>query len=183
MTAEEFLMSMRVNYPSVAVASLMAAAAGMVMAADAGLNQTDRDFIGKAAQGGQFEVAAGKLAAQRALDPAVKQFAQRMVADHSANNDVLKSVADSKQAPLPDAVSNDEHDALGKLEGLNGHDFDVAYTDMMVKDHVADISDFQKEVKAAKDPDVKDFAQQTLPTLQHHLMLVNRLSAQVKKGS
>jgi putative membrane protein len=176
-------MGVQVRKLGMAAAGMMFAAAGMVMGADAGLNQTDRDFIGKAAQGGQFEVAAGKLATQRAADPAVRTFAQRMVADHSASNDVLKSLADSKQAPLPDSVSPDDHDALGKLEGLNGHDFDKAYTDMMVKDHVADIGDFQKELAKAQDPDVKDFAQTTLPTLQHHLMLANRLSAQVKKGT
>jgi putative membrane protein len=176
-------MGVQVRKLGIAAASIMVAAVGIVMAADAGLNQTDRDFIGKAAQGGQFEVAAGKLATQRAADPAVRTFAQRMVADHSANNDLLKSLASSKQAPLPDSVSPDDHVALGKLEGLNGHDFDQAYADMMVKDHVADIREFQQEMTQAQDPDVKDFAQQTLPTLQHHLMLANRLSAQVKKGT
>ncbi len=53
---------------------------------------------------------------------------------------------------------------------------------MMVKDHTTDISEFEKAVKKAKDPDVKAYAEQTLPTLRHHLMMANRLSAAEKKS-
>jgi putative membrane protein len=165
------------------VSALMAATAGIALAADTGLTPTDRDFLNKAAQGGMMEVAAGKLAAQHGLDTAVKAFGEKMVSDHSANNDMLKSLADSKQTPLADSVSPEEHTALGKLEGLNGTEFDKAYSQMMVKDHVTDISEFEKEAaKKGADADVKAYAEQTLPTLRHHLMLANRLSAAEKKS-
>jgi putative membrane protein len=167
----------------VAIASsFMVAACGLAMAADTGLSPADRAFVAKAAQGGLMEVAAGKLAAQRGLDPAVKEFGQKMVTDHTAANDKLKSLADSKQMVLPDSVSPDENAALGKLEGLNGTDFDKAYSQMMVKDHIDDISEFEKEVKKGQDADVKTFAENTLQTLRHHLMLANRLSSRENKS-
>jgi putative membrane protein len=171
--------------PAVAAALLAVAwmaAAGMVAAADPGLAPADRDFLNKAAQGGLMEVAAGKLAAQRGMDTAVKAFGQKMVTDHTAANDLLKSLAASKNVPLPESVSEQEHTALGKLEGLNGTEFDKAYSQMMVKDHLTDIGDFEREVKKAQDPDVKAFAEQTLPTLRHHLMMANQLSAAEKKS-
>jgi putative membrane protein len=164
------------------VSVLLATASGVAAAADTGLTAGDRDFINKAAQGNLMEVQAGKLASQRALDPAVKSFADKMVSDHSAANDTLKSLADSKQMPLADTVSPEEHAALGKLEGLNGTEFDKTYSQMMVKDHTTDISEFEKAFKKANDPDVKAYAQQTLPTLRHHLMLANRLSSAEKKS-
>jgi putative membrane protein len=164
------------------VSALLAFAAGSVTAADAGLTQGDRDFINKAAQGNLMEVAAGKLAEQRALDPTVKQFGKQLVSDHGAANDTLKTLADSKQMNMPDTVSPEGHETLGKLEGLNGTEFDKAFSKMMVKDHTTDISEFEKEVKKAKDPDVKAYAEQTLPTLRHHLMLANRLNAAEKKS-
>jgi putative membrane protein len=170
-----------------AIASaLLATAAGMATAAtagDGGLSAGDRDFINKAAQGNLMEVAAGKLAAQRALSPTVKEFGEKLAADHTAANDSLKSLADSKQMNLPDTVSPEGHATLGKLEGLNGTEFDKAFSQMMVKDHTQDISDFEKEAnKKAADADVKAYAQGTLPTLRHHLMLANRLSADAKKS-
>jgi putative membrane protein len=165
-----------------AVSALLAVAAGSATAADAGLTQDDREFVNKAAQGNAMEVAAGKLAQQRALDPTVKHFGAQMVSDHTAANEALKTVADSKQMPLADTLPQEEQDALGKLEGLNGTEFDEAYAKMMVEDHKKDISEFEKETKKAKDPDVKAYAQKTLPTLKHHLMMANRLNAAEKKS-
>ncbi len=164
------------------VSALIATTSGIATAADTGLTPSDRDFLNKAAQGSMMEVAAGKLAAQHGLDPAVKSFGAKMVSDHTAAGDMLKSLAASKQTPLSDSVSPEEHAALGKLEGLNGTEFDKAYSQMMVKDHVTDISDFEKEAKKGEDADVKAYAEQTLPTLRHHLMLANRLSAAEKKS-
>ncbi|MFL6604905.1 MAG: DUF4142 domain-containing protein [Steroidobacteraceae bacterium] len=168
--------------PVVVASTLMVAAFGAALAADTGLSPADRDFVTKAAQGGRMEVAAGKLAAQRALDPAVKQFGQKMVSDHTAANEKLKSLADSKQLVLPDSMSADQDAALGKLEGLSGTDFDQTYSKMMVKDHNEDISEFEKEVKKGEDADVKSFAASTLPTLRHHLTMANKLSSQEKKS-
>jgi putative membrane protein len=39
----------------------------------------------------------------------------------------------------------------------------------MVKDHQADVAEFNKASTTAKDSDVKTFAAQTLPTLEDHL--------------
>ena len=170
------------NFLTLAVAAALVAVGGIAAAADTGVDAGDRAFLNTAAQGGMMEVAAGKLATQRAMDPDVKAFGKRMVTDHSAANDMLKSLAASKNVPLPESVSEEERTALGKLEGLNGTEFDKAYSQMMVKDHVTDVGDFEKEVKNAKDPDVKSFAEETLPTLRHHLMMANQLSAAQKKS-
>lgn len=129
-----------------------------------------------------MEVAAGKLATQRGLAPAVKAFGQKMVTDHTAANEKLKSLADSKQISLTEALSPDGNAALTKLERLVGTDFDQAYSQMMVKDHVEDVSEFEKEVKKGQDADIKSFAENTLPTLRHHLMLAKQLSSQEKKS-
>jgi putative membrane protein len=164
------------------VSVFVATASSVAAAADAGLTAGDRDFVNKAAQGNTMEVQAGKLASQRALDPAVRSFAQQMVSDHSAANEKLKSLADQKQMPLAGDVSPAEHEELGKLEGLNGTEFDKAYSKLMVTDHTQDISEFEKALKKATDPDVKAYAQETLPTLRHHLMLANRLSSAERKS-
>ena len=165
------------------VSALLAVAAGIAAAADTGLTADDREFINKAAQGGSMEVAAGKLAGQRALSPAVKQFGAQMVSDHTAANEKLKTVADSKQMPLTDTLPQEEQEALGKLEGLNGAEFDKAFAQMMVKAHTSDISDFQKEAKKKDaDADVKAYAEQTLPTLRQHLTMANRLNKAEKKS-
>jgi putative membrane protein len=51
----------------------------------------------------------------------------------------------------------------------------------MVKDHQKDISEFKKGETSAQKPDVKQFAQKTLPTLQSHLELAQHMQAHVTK--
>jgi putative membrane protein len=133
------------------------------------LAPADRQFVKKAAEGGLAEVELGKLASEKADSPDVKQFGQRMVDDHSKANDQLKQVASEKGITIPDKLSAKDAATKARLEKLSGKAFDRAYMRDMVTDHTKDVSEFRMESKNAKDPDVKNFASQTLPTLKDHL--------------
>jgi putative membrane protein len=135
-----------------------------------GTSQTnDQRFIKEAADGGLAEVELGQMAADKASSPEVKQFAQRMVKDHSEANNQLKQIAMQKGVTLPDSLSAKNEATKKKLSKLSGDAFDQAYMQDMLKDHKMDIAAFQKESTSGKDPDVKQFASQTLPTLKDHL--------------
>ena len=133
------------------------------------LAPADRQFIKKAAEGGLAEVQLGQLATEKADSQDVKQFGQRMVDDHTKANDQLKQVASQKGVTVPDKLSPKDAATKARLEKLSGKAFDRAYMRDMVMDHTKDVSEFRMESKNAKDPDVKNFASQTLPTLQDHL--------------
>ena len=61
------------------------------------LPAADMDFVNQATAAGMAEVDLGKLGAEKATDQSVKQFAQRMVDDHSkANDQLIKILADKK---------------------------------------------------------------------------------------
>jgi putative membrane protein len=135
------------------------------------VSASDRKFMEKAAQGGMAEVQLGKLATEKASADAVKQFGQRMVDDHGKANDQLKQVASEKGVTLPthlDKKSQQEYDRLSKL---SGSEFDQEYMKHMVSDHKKDVSEFKSEIKKAKDNDLKQWAQNTLPVLEEHLKL------------
>jgi putative membrane protein len=133
------------------------------------LDAMDRHFIRKAGEGGLAEVQLGQLATQKAQSDEVKKFGQRMVDDHSKANDQLKQLAQSKGVTLPTDLSAKDQATKARLEKLSGEQFDRAYMKDMVRDHTKDVSEFRKESNQAKDPDVKNFASQTLPTLEDHL--------------
>lgn len=144
------------------------------------LSNPDSTFANKAAQGGMAEVQLGQLATQKASNPDVKAFGQRMVDDHSKANDEFKGIVSRKGVTLPsglDAKDQATYDRLSKLEGAA---FDRAYMADMVKDHRADITEFEKEANGGSDADIKGFASKTLPTLKHHLEMAE--SAQAKVG-
>lgn len=145
-------------------------------ASAAGVSKADATFIKKAAGGGMAEVELGRLATEKASNPDVKQFGQRMVDDHSKANDQLKQVAAEKHVTLPTGISAKDKATKAKLEALSGDQFDRAYMENMVKDHKQDVAEFQKASKSASDPQIKDWASQTLPTLQDHLKEAQRIA-------
>lgn len=137
--------------------------------ANSGLSATDKKFMKEAAQGGLAEVELGQLATQKASSDDVKKFGQRMVDDHTKANDQLKQLASQKNVQLPQEPNAKDKATKARLEKLSGAEFDKAYMADMRKDHKKDVAEFERASKAAKDSDVKNFASQTLPTLQDHL--------------
>jgi putative membrane protein len=133
------------------------------------LNVSDKTFIKKAAQGGMAEVQLGQLATDKGSNDEVKKFGQRMVDDHSKANDQLKQLAASKGVELPTSLNSKDEATKNRLSKLSGNAFDRAYMQDMVKDHTQDVSEFKKASQTAKDPDVKSWASETLPTLEDHL--------------
>lgn len=130
------------------------------------LSSSDRQFVMKAAQGGKMEVELGQLGVQNASSEAVKNFAQRLITDHTNANQELMQIASQKGVNVPEAMSSKDKDKFSKMQGAA---FDRAYMQHMIKDHQKDIALFEKESNSGSDPDVKAFAAKTLPTLREHL--------------
>jgi putative membrane protein len=138
-----------------------------------------QEFVKHAAQGGMAEVELGRIAADKASDPDVKQFGQRMVDDHSKANDELKNLASSKGIQLP-AKTDPKHQALiDRLNKLSGQEFDRAFMQAMTTDHNHDVAEFQRYARSGSDPEVKAWAEKTLPTLQDHQQLAKQTASKV----
>ncbi|RQP22816.1 DUF4142 domain-containing protein [Piscinibacter terrae] len=142
------------------------------------LQPADQQFVTEAAAGGMFEVEIGKLAAEKATDPGVKNFAQMLVDDHSAANDKLRQIATGHNVALPASLPDDKKKEIDQLAKLSGANFDKQFIKMVgVKDHHHDIAAFEKASSSAQSPDVKDFATSALPTLKKHLAAAEKLPA------
>jgi putative membrane protein len=142
----------------------------------AGHMTSDEKFAMEAAVGGMEEVQLGQLAAQKGASDEVRQFGQKMVDDHSKANQDLMQVASGKGWTLPTALDAKHQADVQKLSALTGDAFDRAYVKMMVSDHKKDVGEFQKESARGMDADVKSFATRTLPTLQEHLQMIQRIN-------
>jgi putative membrane protein len=135
----------------------------------------DASFYKHLAEGGIAEVDAGNLAEEKATDPKVKEFAAMMVKDHSAANDKLKALADSKGVKLPTSASVTQMATEAKLKVLSGKTFDDSYIKGQIKAHQRTIALLKKEIASGQDADAKSFAQSILPTVRAHLKAANSL--------
>ncbi|HZP86737.1 MAG TPA: DUF4142 domain-containing protein [Burkholderiales bacterium] len=148
-------------------------------ASGAPLAASDRQFIDKATEAGMGEIETAKLAEHKAANDQVKQFAARMVHDHTAANDKLRGIAENKGVMPPARLDQADQKELGQLDKLSGSSFDKAYMKHQVSDHQKAVKEFGNEAKHAKDPDLRRFASETLPVLEEHLKLAKEANASV----
>jgi len=151
-------------------------------AASSPSTNSDQDFVTRAAQGNSAEIELGKIVAAKSKNPSVKQFAQMMVKDHTIALNELQELAQSKNLNFNDDLPDDAKTLQAKLSGDTGKQLDKDYMDSMVEDHQKDVQEFTDKSQTAKDPDVKQWAGKTLPTLQKHLEKAQQIDAKLNKG-
>ncbi|SUD95632.1 DUF4142 domain-containing protein [Pandoraea pulmonicola] len=135
----------------------------------------DAEFVDAAERSGMLEVQASQLALERSPNTEVKNFARQMVADHTKAASQLQQIAARKGIRTP-ATSEVDPD-LQALKSKQGHDFDVAYLAVAgPAAHEQAARLFQREAKSGQDPELKAFARNTLPTIQHHLTMARKLA-------
>ncbi len=142
-------------------------------------SMSDKQFIRKAAEDDVAEVQVAQLAQQKASDNNLKQMAQHLMSDHQQNEQQLKQIAQQQGVTWPTQPDKRDKAKYDRLSKLNGQQFDKAFIREQVKDHKKDVAIFQRESQDAKDQTVKQYASQTLPTLQQHLQMVESSTQQL----
>jgi putative membrane protein len=139
---------------------------------------TARHFLIVASIKNVQEVSAAEQAVQKAKNPEVKAFAQMMLKDHGQAEQQLLQIAKSRNIQLPPAaIGGIKPDPLLTSVGNN---FDKNYVHAMVAGHGNTVQTFEAYTINGKDPAVKAFAQQMLPTLKMHLEHIKSIDAQLK---
>jgi len=136
----------------------------------------DLMFVKKALQGSMAEVQVGHLALQKSNNAQVKQFAQRMIDDHSKMIEQMKPVAKQLGVKIPSGPDKKDKMEMAKLQALSGDDFNKAYVEDMVKDHRMDDSDFKQEIAGGQSPLVKDAASKGDPVIESHLQMIEGIA-------
>jgi len=163
---------MRIIVSTVAVVALLGAVPAL-----AAVSGADKTFATEAAHGGLAEVQMGELALQKASSPQVKEFAQRMVRDHTQANQDLMQLGKSENLTLPTQLDAKHKSEMDRLSAMSGNAFDAAYMQHMVQDHKKTVADFQKQAQSGSDPALKSFAQKYLPIIQQHLQMAETSAA------
>jgi putative membrane protein len=135
-------------------------------------------FVMKAASANQFEIESSQLALQKSNNDQIKQFAHRMIEDHTKIGDQMKEALQKAniQAPPPQLDPMDEAQ-LKKLKNLSGAAFDRTYVADQRKGHIQTVRLLEGYSKLGDNQVVKQMAEQTLPIVKEHLKFAEALSA------
>ena len=136
---------------------------------------TDPQIAAIVVAANQVDIDAGELAKERATDPRVKEFAQRMITDHTGVNqaagELVGRLGVTPEAnPTSEQLTRDGEAKLAELRGQSGAAFDRAYVDNEVAYHqaVLDAID-QTLIPGAQNAELKALLEQTRPAVAAHL--------------
>ncbi len=135
-------------------------------------------FAKKVAAANTFEIQSSELAKDRAQSADVRSFAEQMIKDHTkAGQDFKAAVQAANISPAPAEEPDAKQKAtLNKLRSAQGEAFDKAYVSAQLAAHKEAVSLFRSYSKSGRTAPLKEFATNTLPTLEHHLQMVTELS-------
>jgi putative membrane protein len=139
----------------------------------------DSAFIREAIAGNLLEIRLGELAKDRAEDSAVKDFAEKMVEDHSSMQRQWVVLARVSRLPVESKLGSAEEATLQRLESLSGAEFDRAYMTSMIQNHERDVATLQRVQQSAQSSQVRQLAGYGLPPVQEHLATARELGRRI----
>ena len=159
--------------------------AGVVGRVSAQMTSSTKGFVTAAAISDMYEVEAGKIAAQRAQSPAVKDFANQMVQAHTETTEKLKAILASNNINVtpPAHVDNRRQGLLDDLRGAKAEDFDHRYISQQVAAHKEANILMRGYAKDGDNSAIKDFAATTDRAVKMHLSMAEKLDKSTKTAS
>lgn len=166
-------------------------AGGMVIAVGAGSMSSlhaqgtpndvkaDSQFIRDVASTNLLEIQLGKLAQKKATNSAVKDFAQRMVVEHTQMELQWANTVSKNGMPFQPGITAQQQQEASQLQTVSGPAFDRAYMSSMIQGHETAASALQSGSQTAHSTVVRDLATSALPTVQQHLSMARQVGGQV----
>jgi putative membrane protein len=151
--------------------------AGAAATATPASNVSTADFVKQAANSNMFEIQSSELALDKTQDSRVRDFAQRMVQDHTQAGDKMKAAAQGQA--IPTSLDQEHAQMLQQLQQASGNDFNRSYVQMQFDGHQKAVALFDGYAQSGDNPQLKQFAQQTVPTLREHLQMITRIRSEV----
>lgn len=132
-------------------------------------NSKDQDFLTKAANSNQFEIALGTQALKQSENEGIVQYGQTLINDHTKVLEELQEAAVAKKLAMPNGLEENQASILKSLSVLSGADFDNAFKDVMIKTHEGAIALFEDAANNLNDPEFRNWAAEKVPLLRSHL--------------
>ena len=137
---------------------------------DVGKPIDDITFVKKATESGYKEVASARDAIPQLQQPELKRIAEMLVTDHSGANARLAKLAEDKHWTLPAAPKSGPPPS-----GTAVINFDAKWTAEMIAGHERSVAMYRAQAQSGEDQELRKYARETLPTIEHHLAELRRL--------
>jgi len=169
------------------ISAIVIASSLLVPAAAFAQGVTDAQIASIVVTANQVDIDAGKLAESKSGNKEVKEFAKRMVTDHTGVNKsavelVTKLKVKPEENPTSTSLKKGGEDTLRRLQGLKGAEFDKAYVDNEVTYHQTVLDAVDKTlIPSARNDELKALLVKVRPAFVAHLEHARHIQASLKK--
>src|SRR5437763_13253847 len=134
-------------------------------------------FLAHAGSANQFEIESAQLALQASQNAAVRNFANVLIADHTAmGQQVGAAAASARLAPPPLTLLPADQAMLDQLRSAGtGYSFDQAFQQDQIQAHQAGIALMQGYSTGGDVPALRAVAGPAIPVMQRHLAMAQSL--------
>lgn len=150
---------------------------------------TAEEFLRLAAMSDRFEIASSRLVGEKSQNAQVKEFAQHMIRDHEKTSRELMQhqphatgagtstppQGTAPGSPRQDGLDQQHAALLQQLQQASGAEFDRLYIRQQVMAHQQAVDLFRNYSQSGDNAQLKQWAAQTLPALEQHLQMAQRL--------
>jgi len=135
-------------------------------------------YIAMAGSGDQFEIQSGQLALQMSQNPAVRNIANMLIADHTRSTQMVMAAAQSAGINAPPPMIMPQHQALLDQERAagSGAAFDMAFQQIQIQAHQQALTLHQNYATSGDVPALRTVAGQIVPVVQMHLNALQSLN-------
>jgi putative membrane protein len=148
------------------------------------LGKNDQNMMRELAYANISEIEAGKLAQTKSQNDQVKQFAQKMIDDHTKAMEELQTLAQAKGVTLPKEPDAKHKAAAKMMSALSSEKFDKQYMAQGgLRDHRNTHKLLSRMQDRATDPDLKALASKTTPVVDQHLKMAQDMAGAKSTGN
>lgn len=145
--------------------------------------QTGKDFVQFMMMSDKFEIAAGKVALERARSPAVRDFAADMIAAHSESSADLKAASDGtlvgRNVTPPPTFDPQHQNMYDELTSSFGRPFERIYLDQQLAAHQEALDYLEGYAANGRVPELQRFAHHMVPVVRDHLSMLRNINNEV----
>jgi putative membrane protein len=139
------------------------------------LTSDDTAFVSKQLQTNMAEIKLAQLALQKSQDQNVRNYAQKLITDHTAADETLLPIANAQKIAQPGALDPEQQAMYDRLSRLNGVAFDTAYINGMISDHERDIKEMNAQLTHGQSQALNVWVQNTRPVVMQHEQIAQEI--------
>lgn len=137
------------------------------------LPDTATEFVRMAALSNMFEIQSSELLLEQSQEPQIREFAQMMIRDHQQMTQQMQQAVQQAglTVTMPTQLEGEAEEWMQDLRGPVSQAGEVGddYVDKQVTAHERAVAMFENYAARGDNPELRQLAQQAIPTLKQHL--------------